>query len=57
MGVLVLVAGVELYTNMAVAGLTALQVAGLLFALHGLGTVVHVAGLCPQCKSCSTDKK
>ncbi|MBI2079887.1 hypothetical protein HYT84_03910 [Candidatus Micrarchaeota archaeon] len=57
MGVLVLAAGAELFANVSVAGLTGFQVAGLLFVLHGVGTLVHMAGLCSMCKSCEVETK
>lgn len=54
LGILVLLAGVELYTNTTIAGLTGLQVAGLLFILFGLGKLAHA--FC-MCGTCCKDKK
>ena len=51
-GVLVLLAGAALFTNMAVAGMNALQIAGLLFVLFGIIKLAHAAGLCGMCGSC-----
>jgi uncharacterized membrane protein HdeD (DUF308 family) len=49
-GLLLLVVGAVLYLNLSVAGLTALQIAGLLFVLMGLIKLVHCSGMCPSCK-------
>jgi len=51
-GVLVLLAGLEMYLNIPIAGMTGVQVAGLLFALFGLTILLHVAGVCNSCKNC-----
>ncbi|MEW6748885.1 MAG: hypothetical protein AB1295_04225 [Candidatus Micrarchaeota archaeon] len=50
MGVLVLLAGAELYANVSVAGLTGVQIAGVLLLLNGLGVLMHALYLCPMCK-------
>jgi len=52
MSLLVLVAGVVLYLNTTIAGLTGLQLAGLLLAIFGLCKLVHVCGMCGACESC-----
>jgi uncharacterized membrane protein HdeD (DUF308 family) len=50
-GLLMLIVGAVLFMNLSVAGLTALQLAGLLFILMGLIKLVHCAGMCPSCKA------
>lgn len=52
---LLIVAGAELFANVAVAGLTGLQVAGLLFALSGVVKLVHALGFCSACSSCCAE--
>ena len=54
MGGLVLIAGLELFVNTSIAGLSGIQVAGLLFVLSGLVKVVHAFGMCSACKDCCT---
>ena len=54
MGGLVLIAGLELIVNTPVAGLSGIQVAGLLLVLSGLGKIVHAFGMCSACKDCCT---
>ena len=48
--VLILAAGGVLYGNVAAAGLTSVQLAGVLFVLVGLGKLVHAGGMCSMCK-------
>ena len=55
MGVLVLLAGVELFVNAPIAGLTGFQVAGVLLVLYGLGKLAHALGMCGGC--CVESKK
>jgi hypothetical protein len=58
-GVLVLLAGYELFSGSVFAGLTGLQMAGVLFMLFGVSKLVHALGLCPCCKDgcCGMKKK
>lgn len=53
---LLIVAGAVLFANVAVAGLTGLQIAGLLFVVSGLCKLAHALGMCGKCCS-EPDKK
>ncbi len=54
-GLLVLVAGIELFVNVPTAGLTGAQIAGLAFVLFGLIVVIHALGMCSACEGCCSE--
>jgi uncharacterized membrane protein HdeD (DUF308 family) len=56
-GVLVLVAGVAMFMNLSIAGLTGAQVAGVMFVLFGVSKLVHALGFCSACTSCCVETK
>jgi len=56
-GVLVLLAGVELFFDTSIAGLSGFQIAGLLLVVFGLCKLAHAAGLCGMCGTCCVETK
>ena len=57
MGVLILLAGVEMFTGTALFGMTGLQLAGLLLIVFGLLKLAHVCGMCGSCGTCCVEGK
>ncbi|GEM_PF-7064249 len=45
-----LIAGVVMATGIVVAGYGSQTIAGALFALMGVGSLVHAMGMCKQCE-------
>lgn len=57
MGLLILLAGVELFANTALFGMTGAQLAGLLLIVFGVLKLAHVAGVCGSCGTCCVEDK
>jgi hypothetical protein len=53
MGLFVLVAGIAflMLAMGSMAAVTVYWIAGAMFALFGLGKLVHVSGMCPMCNA------
>jgi uncharacterized membrane protein HdeD (DUF308 family) len=55
--VLLILAGLALFTNMSIAGMMGAQIAGALIAVIGVVKLVHCFGMCSMCNSCCMDEK
>lgn len=52
---LLIIAGAELFANIPLAGLSGVQIAGLLLLISGLVKLAHACGMCSMCNSCCVE--